>query len=421
MAARAIEVEGLGKRYRLGTTAHGYDTIRDAIAGAVRPAGRTDRPDREIWALRDVDFTVDAGETVGIIGRNGAGKTTLLKILARITDPTEGRGRTRGRVGALLEVGTGFHPELTGRENVFLNGAVLGVSRREVARRFDEIVEFAEVERFIDTPLKRYSAGMYLRLAFAVAAHLEPAIVMVDEVLAVGDVEFRHRCLTKMNALGDEGRTVLFVSHDLGAVTRICPRVIWLDRGLVKADGRAADVMGDYMASAEASTGEFDLHVDETAPVHPLSVQLVDAEGRPVEMPLRNQELSFRIRIQARERVPGVDVGLELFGRHGACVIATALSDEHGESQLEEPGTYDIRATIPPILAPGEYILRLWIGVRVGIGVAEDLFLEDALTFQVWPLPDDRHYWLQRGNVVQPPLDWQIADFAAATHTDVIA
>ena len=408
MTVRAIEAERLGKRYELGVGGRRYVTVREAIAGAARRGFRADRRSRpSVWALRDVSLEVDAGETVGVIGRNGAGKTTLLKVLARITDPTEGVARTRGRVGALLEVGVGFHPELTGRENIFLNGAVMGMSRRDTARRFERIVAFAEVERFIDTPLKRYSSGMYLRLAFAVAAHLEPAIVMVDEVLAVGDVEFRHKCLTRMNDLGSEGRTVLFVSHDLGAIARVCPRAIWIDRGRVKADGRSAEVINAYLSAAETTGTEMTFDPDATASVQPLSVSIVDKDGRSLEAPRRDDELFVRIVFEARERLPGLDVGFDLVGRHGGNVFVTALSDQHGELHLGNSGTYVATATIPPILAPGEYLVRLWIGT-----FTEDYFYEDSISFQVAPLPDDRQHWLGRDQVVQPSLDWKVVSSA---------
>jgi ABC-type polysaccharide/polyol phosphate transport system ATPase subunit len=241
MAATIIKAQGLSKRYRLGEG--GYVTLREKLDERLRPRRQTRNAAQEIWALRDVDISIDEGEIVGIVGRNGSGKTTFLKTVARIVRPTTGSVAVRGRVGALLEVGTGFHPELTGRENVFLNGVVLGMSRREIARRFDEIVEFAGVERFLETPLKRYSSGMYLRLAFAVAAHIDPEVMIVDEVLAVGDAEFQARCLGRMSELGREGRTVLFVSHDTGIVGQLCSRAIWLDGGRVRGDGRAGAVL----------------------------------------------------------------------------------------------------------------------------------------------------------------------------------
>lgn len=261
----AIRVVGLSKRYRRvggllparagdGPAAASYRTLREALVDLVRTPFRKDgepRPE-EFYALRDLAFEVPAGSVVGIIGRNGAGKTTLLKILSRITEPSAGFAEIRGRVGSLLEIGTGFHPELTGRENIFLSGAVLGMKRSEIVRRFDEIAAFAEVAPFLEVPLKRYSSGMYLRLAFAVAAHLDTEILLVDEVLAVGDLEFRQRCLGKMREVGRGGRTVLYVSHDMSSVRQLCERAIWLDSGRIVADGPAADVTARYEAQAYA-------------------------------------------------------------------------------------------------------------------------------------------------------------------------
>ncbi|HYY41819.1 MAG TPA: polysaccharide ABC transporter ATP-binding protein, partial [Pyrinomonadaceae bacterium] len=253
-----IKVENLGKRYRLGRSQTPYTTLRETLTGALRAPLKRLRGERAanrfVWAVEDVNFTVNAGEIVGIIGRNGAGKSTLLKMLSRITEPTRGRIELYGRVGSLLEVGTGFHAELTGRENIYLNGAILGMVRREIARKFDEIVAFAEVEKFIDTPVKHYSSGMYLRLAFAVAAHLEPEILLVDEVLAVGDARFQRKCLDKMQAVGEQGRTVLFVSHNMPAITRLCPRTILLDGGKVLSDGPSHRVVSTYLNSGLGTT-----------------------------------------------------------------------------------------------------------------------------------------------------------------------
>jgi homopolymeric O-antigen transport system ATP-binding protein len=249
----AITAEGLSKRYRIGQLDAGYDTLRESIVHAARRvAGREPRHDhgeREIWALRDVSFDVEEGAAVGIIGRNGAGKSTLLKVLTRITTPTKGLAEIRGRVGSLLEVGTGFHPELTGRENVYLNGSILGMKRREITQKLPDIVEFAGIERFMDTPVKRYSSGMYVRLAFSVAAHLEPEILLVDEVLAVGDAEFQRRCLGRMEEMGDSGRTVIFVSHSMQAIAQLCDRAIWIDKGGVVKDGPSSDVVAEYLQS----------------------------------------------------------------------------------------------------------------------------------------------------------------------------
>lgn len=261
----AIRVENIAKQYQLGESQESYQTLRDVLTGAalspvrafqsmMRGDGVGRRQKQTLWALKDVSFEVKSGEIFGLIGRNGAGKSTLLKILARITEPTSGRARLFGRVGSLLEVGTGFHLELTGRENTYLNGAILGMKNVEIKRKFDEIVAFAEIEKFIDTPVKHYSSGMYLRLAFAVAAHLEPEILLVDEVLAVGDASFQNKCLGKMNSIAGEGRTVLFVSHNMPAVKNLCNRGILLDQGMVEREGDAASVVQYYLQGGYESS-----------------------------------------------------------------------------------------------------------------------------------------------------------------------
>ena len=264
MGDLVIRSEGLGKRYRIGALQAGYRTLRETLVDAAKSPYRIARrvirretmPEAQmIWALRDINFEVRQGEVLGIIGRNGAGKSTLLKILSRITEPTTGRVRVAGRVGSLLEVGTGFHPELTGRENIYLNGAILGMQNAEIDRRFDEIVAFSEIEKFIDTPVKHYSSGMFLRLAFAVAAHLTPEILMVDEVLAVGDERFQRKCMGKMESVGKEGRTVLFVSHNMNAIQRLCQRVILLEDGKIRADGETSEIISEYL-NADRSEAE---------------------------------------------------------------------------------------------------------------------------------------------------------------------
>jgi lipopolysaccharide transport system ATP-binding protein len=264
----AILAEGLSKRYRIGEMHGAYGTVRESISAAVRRIGRRHHghSHEEIWALRDVSLEVQEGEVLGVIGRNGAGKSTLLRILTRITTPTSGRAEIRGRVGSLLEVGTGFHPELTGRENVFLNGSVLGMKRREIQDKFSEIVEFAGVERFIDTPVKRYSSGMSVRLAFAVAAHLEPEILLVDEVLAVGDAEFQRRCLGRMEDMSNSGRTVLFVSHQMQAVAQLCDRAVWLEKGRTHLDGPSSSVVAEYLQSGLGGGSSREWPDLETAP-----------------------------------------------------------------------------------------------------------------------------------------------------------
>lgn len=267
MSDTVIRVENLAKKYVLGHQQEGnsYKTFRGAITdaaksvgGALKSRGKKEAsPTREeFWALKDVSFEIKQGDRVGFIGRNGAGKSTLLKVLSRITEPTSGSIRIKGRVASLLEVGTGFHPELTGRENIFLNGAILGMSKVEIKRKFDEIVAFAEIEKFLDTPVKRYSSGMYVRLAFAVAAHLEPEILIVDEVLAVGDVQFQKKCIGKMEEVGKQGRTILFVSHNLGVVQSLCTRGVLLGRGTVLADDTASVAVSTYLKTIEQASSQ---------------------------------------------------------------------------------------------------------------------------------------------------------------------
>jgi lipopolysaccharide transport system ATP-binding protein len=307
MSDIVIQAEGLGKSYLIGHQGRRerYTALRDVLARQFRGMwGSTRRmlsgkftvsgeQIEEFWALRDVSFEVKRGDVVGIIGRNGAGKSTLLKILSRITEPTEGRVTLRGRVASLLEVGTGFHPELTGRENIFLNGAILGMSRVEIKRKFDEIVAFAEVEQFLDTPVKRYSSGMYVRLAFAVAAHLEPEILVVDEVLAVGDAEFQKKCLGKMQEVSGEGRTVLFVSHNMGLIRSLCGTAMYLAAGKIQRFGTAVDVIQEYTA-ADAGLSEF----QRTAP---LSQQIAILSGR-ADVHYRNEQTILELDLVVRAR-----------------------------------------------------------------------------------------------------------------------
>ena len=400
MAGPVIVVEGLSKRYRLGEWT--YPTLVEA---AVAPLRRRPEPEL-VWALRDVSLEVVEGEAVGVIGRNGAGKTTLLKILARITRPTTGVARMRGRVGALLEVGTGFHPELTGRENVFLNGAILGMTRRDIRSRFDEIVAFAGVERFLDTPLKRYSSGMYLRLAFAVAAHLDPEIVVVDEVLAVGDVEFQQRCLFKMSQLEAEGRTVLFVSHDLGAIGRLCRRAIWIDGGSVEADGPTADVLDGYLRSAVPGIARSSFAETPGAPVQLLSVELAGENGEPVDLPRRDRPLQVRFRFRTTERIPGLDLAIVLLDARGLRVLDDAWSDTRAAGQdAAEPGEYQATLTIPAVLPAGRYLLALWFGRGL-----EEFAYHEALQFELWPALGEAERSVRRNRIVQPPLGWTVRE-----------
>ena len=312
-----VRVENLSKQYRLGSRDSAYDTLRESIVEAVRSPFRLLRQNgasNSLWALQDLNFEVAPGEVLGIVGRNGAGKSTLLKVLSRITQPTTGRAELFGRVASLLEVGTGFHPELTGRENIYLNGAVLGMKRVEIDRKFDQIVEFSELEKFLDTPVKRYSSGMYMRLAFAVASHLEPEILVIDEVLAVGDAQFQKKCLGKMSNVATQGRTVLFVSHNMIAVQSLCQRAIWLDQGQVIKEGPASEVVAEYLTSGSANQLEEVWDDVETAPgneiarLHSVRVRLADSDSSD---PL-TKKTPFVIEIEYWNRLPGARLHLAL-------------------------------------------------------------------------------------------------------------
>ncbi len=324
----AIRVQNLAKRYQIGGSQAAYHTLRETIMEmAVAPWQRLrrfarrgrpkdhDEPDT-IWALKDASFEVNPGEVVGIIGRNGAGKSTLLKMLARITEPTSGRIELRGRVGSLLEVGTGFHPELTGRENIFLDGAILGMSRREIIRKFDDIVAFAEVEKFLDTPVKHYSSGMHVRLAFAVAAHLEPEILFVDEVLAVGDLAFQKKCLNKMENVAQEGRTILFVSHDLGAISRLCPRALHLHRGTIKVDGPTERAIASYVR--QLPPGDTVLHDRGLS----LKIWFEDGAGSPLETWTHDTDLLVNVEVQSNRPLGEPAIDVTFYADNGARVFS---------------------------------------------------------------------------------------------------
>ena len=365
----AVEVRDLAKRYRLGEMDVLHGSLRDAIMRAARrPFRRGER--EEIEALGGVSFDVRRGEVLGIIGRNGAGKTTLLKILSGVTDPTSGSARIWGRVGSLLEVGTGFHPELTGRENVFFNGAILGMKRREIERKFDAIVEFAEVERFIDTPVKRYSSGMQLRLAFAVAAHLEPEILIVDEVLAVGDAAFQRKCLGKMGEVSNEGRTVLLVSHNMAAVTSLADRCVWLDQGRVRDVGDTSEIVSEYLAGDAVSErpGFADLSdpkLREGVPKRTAkdilfdSVQLVDEKGEPSDVFFEGDPLTIDVTL--RSEIASRRLEVLCFVRSMEGVLVFTLTSGLMDVDLK-PGAAQLAVKLPRNqLLAGRYALDLYV------------------------------------------------------------
>jgi lipopolysaccharide transport system ATP-binding protein len=355
MSKSVLTVEGLGKRYSLASSGSRatYRTLRESVASVVRwkPSAKSHRTEEQFWALRDVSFTVGIGDVVGVIGRNGAGKSTLLKILSRITEPTEGRATVSGRVGSLLEVGTGFHPELTGRENIYLNGAILGMRRAEIARKFDEIVAFAETASFLDTPVKHYSSGMYMRLAFAVAAHLEPDILIVDEVLAVGDAAFQRKCLGKMSEVAKQGRTVLFVSHNMGAVRTLCTRAIVLGGGTVQLDTEPEKAISHYLASTstgmESESGRIDFGPQglDFESVTLFSVSLMNSDARLQAVYDAAEPINVDVDYRVKAPLRGARMVLRLSTQEGELALATT---DHLIREAEQmPGRYRTRCTIP--------------------------------------------------------------------------
>ena len=414
----AIRVDDLGKRYRIGGLPSGYRTLRDALASSVRRLSRREPPPSTdtIWALRHINFNVERGQVLGIVGRNGAGKSTLLKLLSRVTDPTEGKAEIYGRVGSLLEVGTGFHPELTGRENIYLNGAILGMKRAEIERKFDEIVDFAEVRKFIDTPVKRYSSGMYLRLAFGVAAHLEPEILVVDEVLAVGDAEFQRKCLGKMSDVAHEGRTVLFVSHNMSAILRLTEETIVLDKGQIVMRGPTPEAVDFYMTSEMARSGERRWEPGDdyqtNNPFHPLAIRVLDSQGRVVDRVISSEDFSVEFEYELQEELTGLRVGMYLATSRGEQVFTSFDTDnpETYERLTERrKGHYLSRCRIPrDLLNGGVFIL----GVNASSFRIRSYFTDEhALTFTVDPTGAPGSQWAEpRRGPVRPALNWEITE-----------
>jgi lipopolysaccharide transport system ATP-binding protein len=369
MSESAIEVRGLGKRYHINAQrTASYDTLRDTVAALVRrPLGKR-APKTELWALRDVSLDIPVGQTVGVIGRNGAGKSTLLKLLSRITEPTTGHAEIRGRVGSLLEVGTGFHPELSGRENIFLNGAILGMRRKETERALDDIVAFAEVGHMLDTPVKHYSSGMYMRLAFAVAAHLEPEIMLVDEVLAVGDVAFQRKCLGKMGSVARAGRTVLFVSHNMQAIRQLCQRAIWLRDGGIMMDGPSGEVVDAYLRETPGTEDIDELDKAIAAvpedPVFRLRGITIQQGGQVTLDVLSGQPLELAITYDVLASTPGLHLTVELADIEGGLVFQSIHNGDAEELPVVPAGRHVSRALIPAdLLAPTAYELRFTAGI----------------------------------------------------------
>jgi len=423
MTHLAIRVSNLGKQYRIGASLERYGTLRDSLTNMLNAPIRRIRQgfmpaagDEQniIWALKDVSFDVSQGQVLGVIGRNGAGKSTLLKILSRVTEPSAGEVQIRGRVGSLLEVGTGFHPELTGRENTYLNGAILGMRRSEIDRKFDEIVDFSGVEKFIDTPVKRYSSGMYLRLAFAVAAHLEPEILVVDEVLAVGDAEFQRKCLGKMSDVAQQGRTVLFVSHNMSAILRLTEETIVLERGQLVLRAPTTQAVDYYMSSGFAETGErywtpAEIPA-ETAPFHPLALRVRNARGAVVDTVRSTDPVTVEVEYRLEAPMQGLRVGLYLMSMRGEHVFTSFDTDDPAQFDqfsVRPAGHYLSRCTIPAdLLNEGRYALGLNASAYRVKRYFQD---ENALTFTVDAAGAPGKQWPEaRMGLVRPRLQWVI-------------
>lgn len=417
----SVSVENLSKQYRLGVI--GNQTLYEdlnrwwakvrGLPDPLEKIGEVDhgnRADGLLWALRDINFQLKQGEVLGVIGRNGAGKSTLLKILSKVTGPTTGQIKIKGRIASLLEVGTGFHPELTGRENIYLNGAILGMSRDEISRKFDEIISFSEVEKFVDTPVKRYSSGMYVRLAFAVAAHLDPEIMVVDEVLAVGDAAFQRKCLGKLSENAGEGRTVLFVSHNMAAINRLCSRAILLDRGKLIADGPAPEITAKYLAGVAEESG-IRRWVETQAPgseeVRLLEINIFDESGEAKSVFEVSEDIF--IKLVYRVNVPNTRFRCTLnFITQGIFAFSTI---EPTELLREKTGVYTSTLKVPAhLLTESEYTLNISIFTSAG-AKKHYVNLREGMSFQVYDSmtkPSARgDYHQNMAGVVRPMLSWK--------------
>ncbi|MFH1523834.1 MAG: ABC transporter ATP-binding protein [Chloroflexota bacterium] len=418
-----IQVEGLSKVYRLGQIGTGTLTndlkvwwakVRGKPNPMLKIGQGNDQDGEMIWALRDISFEVEQGGVLGIIGKNGAGKSTLLKILSRVTAPTNGKIKVKGRIASLLEVGTGFHPELTGRENIYLNGAILGMSRSEVDRKFDEILDFSEVEQFVDTPVKRYSSGMYVRLAFAVAAHLDPEILVVDEVLAVGDAEFQKKCLGKMGDVAKEGRTVLFVSHNMSSILRLTQESIVLEKGRMILRAPSADAVDYYLSAGNANAGERVWDANEVpadaAPFRPIALRLRDQDGKVVETVRSVDPFTVEAEYSLSASLTGLRIGIYISTARGEYVLTSFDTDDRHRFEIygsRPPGHYFSHCTIPgDFLNGGRYIL----GFNASSYRIRRYFMdEQALTFNVDTVGAPGVQWAEpRPGLLRPRLGWEI-------------
>jgi homopolymeric O-antigen transport system ATP-binding protein len=418
MSTIAIQVANLSKKYEIMVGKHRHDTLRDQISDSVhslfRRNGRSRGQKEVFWALKDVSFEVKPGEVIGVIGRNGAGKSTLLKILSRITVPSAGVAEIRGRVGSLLEVGTGFHPELTGRENVYLNGAILGMKKWDINRKFDEIVAFAEINKFIDTPVKRYSSGMYVRLAFAVAAHLEPEILIIDEVLAVGDVAFQNKCLGKMDEVSRGGRTILFVSHNIPAVLKLCPETILLDSGQLVLRASSAEAIERYLNSGSPTRAEkfwSDGNLPSTCgPFRPIAMRVRNTDGILTAVLSSSDPFSIEVEYRITEPIRDLRVQIKLSSNRGDLLFISTDTDDpthHEQHRTRAPGHFVSRCNIPAnLLNAGAFV----VGISAAVFDVQRYFADDdCLKLTVNSAADPASLWgHSRDGFLRPALHWDI-------------
>jgi len=418
MSDTAIKVENIGKRYRIGAPVLKYRTLRETVSEKANAMfhrkNEAELEEQYIWALKDVSFEVKQGQVLGVIGKIGDGKSTLLMILSRVTEPTEGIAEIHGRVGSLLEVGTGFHPELTGRENIFLNGAILGMKNSEIEKRFDEIVDFAEVDKFIDTPVKRYSSGMYLRLAFAVAAHLEPEILVVDEVLAVGDAEFQRKCLGKMSDVARQGRTVLFVSHNMSAILRLTEEALVIDHGQLALRAPTGHAVDYYLSGGFSQEGQRNWATEEiplqAAPFRPISMCIKSPRGQVVDTIRAVEPFSLEIEYVLDAPITGLRVGIYVLTAHGEVVFTSFDLDDpetFSDFTARKAGHYVSICKFPPnLFNEGRYV----IGINASSYHIKRYFQDDqAMTFSVDATGSAGTHWVEtRLGSIRPLLEWKI-------------
>ncbi len=421
MSNLAVRVDDIGKQYNIFRESSRYTTLREKIVETIKSPMKTllnPTGSEKFWALRHVDFSLEHGQVLGVIGKNGAGKSTLLKILSRVVEPTEGSAEIHGRVGSLLEVGTGFHPELTGRENIFLNGAILGMKKTEIENKFDEIVAFSEIEKFIDTPVKRYSSGMYMRLAFAVSAHLEPEILVVDEVLAVGDAEFQRKCLGKMSDVASEGRTVIFVSHNMSAIQRLTQECIILDKGIMVLRARTPEAVDYYLTNDFSASGERRYTTEELTsaahPFKPVAVRVKNPAGVVTDNLLSVEPVTIEVEYQLEADITGLRIGIYLMTSRGEYIFTSFDTDEPEKFQsisARKAGRYISRCVIPAdTFNEGRFV----IGINASSYMVKRYFSDErAMNFSINTTGAPGMHWVEiRHGPIRPRLDWRIEEIA---------